>query len=209
VAEQASEQAEQVAGRYHHGSLRSALLDEAVEQVRERGADKVSLRALAGAVGVSPSAAYQHFPDKDALLLAVGEWGFGVLSEQMQAGVDAVPGDDDEAAIAKLRAVGSAYIGFATTEPHLFRLMFGPLCRKPNDGEGDDGGGYAILEHHLGELDRRGLLRAPDDEALHLLIWSVVHGFASLAIEGQVAPEAGTLIFNTLRTLLLKTPPQR
>ena len=54
--------------RYHHGSLESALVDEAVHQIRERGADQVSLRGLAQTIGVSPSAAYQHFPDKAALL---------------------------------------------------------------------------------------------------------------------------------------------
>ena len=57
--------------RYHHGALEQALVDEALRQIRERGADQVSLRGLAQAVGVSPSAAYQHFPDKAALMVAV------------------------------------------------------------------------------------------------------------------------------------------
>lgn len=193
---------------YHHGSLRAALVGAAIVQVRAVGADKVSLRGLAGTLGVSPSAAYAHFPDKDALLIAVGQRGAEELSRWMAESVDAVRGDDDAAAIAKLQATGVAYVGFALAEPHLFRLMFGPLCRKPTapDGSPEPGSPYGLLHDHLAEVERRGLLRAPVDEPLRLMIWSVVHGFAALAIEGQVDVTAGLGLFDTLRRLLLDAP---
>ena len=189
---------------YHHGSLAAALIDEGVAQVRERGAERVSLRALAATVGVSPSAAYQHFGDKDDLLLAVGRRGFDQLAARMQAGIDAVTGSDPAAALARMSATGTAYVGFAAEEPHLFRLMFGPLCRKPEDGE--HGGAYTILQQRLAELEELGLLRVPADEALQLLIWSVVHGFSSLVIEDQVDITAGTMLFATLQALVLEPP---
>src|SRR3954454_20349549 len=110
--------------RYHHGSLESALVGEAVHQVRERGADQVSLRGLAQTIGVSPSAAYQHFPDKAALLLAVCGAGFTELTRRMTEAVEAVTADGDAGAIDRLLAVGRVYLDFAVAEPHLFRHMF-------------------------------------------------------------------------------------
>lgn len=189
--------------RYHHGNLEAALLDEAVAQVRRRGADKVSLRALASTLGVSPSAAYQHFGDKDALLGEVGQRGFAMLSTRMRAGMAQVAGDDDEAAVSRMQAVGTAYVGFALEEPHLFRLMFGPLCRKSKTGDAGDSA-YGILEEQLGQLGARGLLRVPGDEALQLLIWSVVHGFSSLLIEGQIDADAAPALLDTLGRLILR-----
>ena len=196
-------------GTYHHGNLEAALLAEAVSAVRARGAQNVSLRGLASAVGVSPSAAYQHFGDKDELLAAVGQSGFEVLTERMLAGVARIRGADVPAAIARLEAIGQAYVGFALDEPHLFRLMFGPLCRKPGP-DADPGSPtagettFGILQQHLAELDRLGALRGPVDDALLLLVWSTVHGFASLAIEGQVDPSATGPMFSSLRGLLYR-----
>lgn len=186
--------------RYHHGNLDAALLDEAIAQVRRRGAEKVSLRALASTVGVSASAAYGHFGDKDALLAEVGQRGFAMLTERMRAGMADVSGDDDQAAVSRLQAVGMAYVDFAADEPNLFRLMFGPLCRKSETSDAD---AYSILEQQLAQLDARGLLRLPSDEALQLLIWSVVHGFSSLLIEGQIEASAAPALLDTLRRLIL------
>src|SRR4051812_2019306 len=95
--------------RYHHGALEQALVDEAVRQVHERGADHVSLRGLALVVGVSPSAAYQHFPDKAALMGAVCEAVSAQLAARMQTAIDAAGGQDDAGAIGRFLAVGQAY----------------------------------------------------------------------------------------------------
>ncbi len=108
---------------YHHGDLASALLETAVSQVRARGAGQVSLRQLAQEVGVSPSAAYQHFPDKAALMMALSDWVFNELDAQMQAAVDAVTVDGPTGALARLGTLGHTYVRFAATEPNLFRHM--------------------------------------------------------------------------------------
>ncbi len=113
---------------YHHGDLEVALVAEALQLVRERGADAVSLRQVAHAVGVSPSAAYAHFPDKQALMGAVSARGMEILDERMLAGAAAVTGTDDRAAIERFWRTGEAYVRFATEEPHLFRHTFGPYC---------------------------------------------------------------------------------
>src|ERR687886_190777 len=116
--------------RYHHGALEQALVDEAVRQVRERGAEHVSLRGLAQTIGVSPSAAYQHFPDKAALLYAVCGSGFTELTRRMTEAIDAVTAEGDAGAIGRFLAVGRVYLDFAVTETHLFRHMFSASSAK-------------------------------------------------------------------------------
>ena len=184
--------------RYHHGALEQALVDEAVRQVHERGADQVSLRGLAQAVGVSPSAAYQHFPDKAALMVAVCAAVGTELARRMQAAVDAAGGDDDTGAVSRFLAVGQAYVTFALEEPHLFRHMFGPAGAQdgpyePMEAHAEPDGAYGILLARLGELAGRGLLRPGlgDETALDVFAWSLVHGFSSLMVEGHLPVEAG------------------
>jgi AcrR family transcriptional regulator len=199
--------------RYHHGALEQALVDEAVRQIRERGADQVSLRGLAQTVGVSPSAAYQHFPDKAALMVAVCAASGVELAARMQAVVDAVEDEGDAGAITRFLAVGRAYVAFALEEPHLFRHMFGPAGAHegPYDPatehpEPDDP--YGILLARLGELSDRGLLRpgVADEPALDVFAWSLVHGFSSLAVEGHLPVEAGEPLLVLFGRLVLTEP---
>ncbi len=206
--------------RYHHGSLESALVDEAVRQVRERGAGQVSLRGLAQTIGVSPSAAYQHFPDKAALLTAVCVAAGSELAGRMQAAVDAVDESGDAGAIGRFLAVGRAYVEFAVGQPHLFRHLFGPM--GADDGvpqiedvpaviaglhpEGDDP--YAIVLASIEELAERGLLRGgvEGDPTFPVFAWSVVHGFSSLVIEGHLPVEAGEPVLALFGRMALTDP---
>ena len=187
--------------RYHHGALEQALVEEAVRQVRERGAEQVSLRGLAQTIGVSPSAAYQHFPDKAALLAAVCAAIGNELGVLMQGAVDAVEDDGEAGAVGRFLAVGRAYVTFALAQPHLFRHMFGPAGaeagtrvaldeRRELPGHDEP---YAILLARIAELSEHGLLRpgVADDPVLDVFAWALVHGFSSLAIEGHLPAEVG------------------
>src|SRR5919199_1334143 len=202
--------------RYHHGALEQALVEEAVRQIREKGADQVSLRGLAQTVGVSPSAAYQHFPDKAALLMAVCFEGFEELSRRMTTAVEAVTAEDDAGAVDRLLAVGRTYVEFAVAEPHLFRHMFGAAAAQASqfthpedytDARWKDGGAdpYDILLARLAELSKGGLLRpaAGDGPALDVLAWSIVHGFSSLVVEGMLPLEAGGPVLALFGRLVL------
>jgi AcrR family transcriptional regulator len=181
---------------YHHGDLESALLAEAVAQVRERGVEKVSLRGLAQAVGVSPSAAYQHFPDKAALLTAVGTWAFAELWRRMRERMDAVTLEGDAGAVARFGAIGATYVSFAVTEPHLFRHKFGgQMVDAAPKGEhavalaeqGEENA-HSLLLAVIADLAGRGLLRPGigTAEGLDMAVWSLVHGFSWLAVEGHL-----------------------
>jgi AcrR family transcriptional regulator len=205
---------------YHHGALERALTDEAVRQVRERGTEQVSLRGIAQTVGVSPSAAYQHFPDKAALLHAVCMAGSEELADRMTAGVDAVQAEGDAGTVERFLAVGQAYVEFARAEPHLFRHIFGPSGAEVHDAmafpttpaEGEAGPNpepemaraYAILLERIAELAERGLLRPGIEETpLDVLAWSLVHGFSSLVVDGFLPFEAGTGVLRLFGRLVL------
>ena len=194
---------------YHHGDLLEALSTEAFEQVRAKGSDAVSLRAVAQAVGVSASAAYHHFPDKTALMQEVGHRGSLELDRRTLLAADAVRGRGRRAATERLRACGAAYIGFAQDEPHLFRHTFGPDCADsalPGE-KAKDSVSYRTLGRCLDDLDRLGLL-GPPRAGLDLMIWSAVHGFASLLIEGIVPAGATAPLMATMVSVLVR-PPKR
>ncbi len=196
--------------RYHHGDLEQALTVEALDQVRRRGTEAVSLRQVAQAVGVSPSAAYSHFPDKTALMGAVAGLGLAELDQRMLAATEAVQGDDDTAALARFRAAGESYVRFAVDEPHLFRHVFGPACALDHAvGEAGTSGvqpdqvSYQVLCRALDDLEARGMLRPGAREVLDLVAWTMVHGFSSLVLDGFLPPEAGELVIDGLARLAL------
>ena len=195
---------------YHHGDLEHALVTAALALVRERGGDALSLRQVAAAVGVSPSAAYSHFPHKTALLIAVAHAGMDLLDARMVQSVS-LPGDDDAAAIARFRATGEAYAGFGLAEPHLFRHMFGPICAHDDKDLAhieSESLAFRTVGTALDDLEARGLLRPGVRDGLDLAAWTMMHGFTSLALDGFLPVEVGPLLIDVLSRLALADPAQ-
>ena len=188
---------------YHHGALAEAMVEQALNAVREHGADHVSLRAIAQALDVSPSAAYNHFSDKDAVLVAVGRCGLAALDERMARVLAAHPGDSDEAARARFAGLGRAYVAFAVEEPNLFRLVFGPICAEADMGP-ESSGPYVKLVDALDDLDTRGLLVTGARGGLDVIVWGASHGIASLIIEGYLPREAGDALIASMDRLALR-----
>src|SRR5260370_7967976 len=104
---------------YHHGALNSALVEASIALARDGGPDRVILREAARAAGVSHSAAYRHFADREALLAEVSRHARSELAAEMRRRVARAKGPRQ-----RLRAIGTAYIDFALTEPGLFRTAF-------------------------------------------------------------------------------------
>jgi AcrR family transcriptional regulator len=191
---------------YHHGDLAAALVAEALTEVRANGANAVSLRGIAHAVGVSPSAAYHHFPDKATLLQQVGMAGVELLEEHLRVAVESVSGDGGTAAVERFVAAGRGYLGFAVEEENLFRHMFGPLCSTP-EGQRTDTGAFQILINCLDDLEIHGLLRPGIRPDLELLAWTAVHGAAELTLQSQLTPDDLTHLMATVtRTFLSPSP---
>lgn len=187
---------------YHHGALAEAMVDQALAEVRVHGADQVSLRSIASALDVSPSAAYNHFADKDDLLRAVGSCGLAALDERMARVLAAHPTDTAEGAKARFSGLGRAYLSFAIDETHLFQLTFGPICSVKEMPPGDTGP-YAKLNAALDDLDRWQLLKPGIRPDLDLMVWASTHGMATLLVEGAVPPEHINVFLDVMARLVL------
>jgi len=173
-----------VARRYHHGNLRAALIDTAVDQARAGGAEAVVLRDAARRTGVSHNAAYRHFADRDDLLAEVSERGMAELEQRMRDRLADLPDDDHgELASARLRAVGREYVHFALAEPGLFATAF--ACARPKDGAPGQGP-YGVLSTVLDELVTTGVLPAERRPGADVTCWAAVHGFAVLCLQGPL-----------------------
>lgn len=172
---------------YHHGDLRRALVAAATELARSGGSEGVGLREAARRVGVSPSAAYRHFPSRDGLLALVGSEAREALAHRMQAATADIPGASARAARARFRATGRAYIEFALDEPGLFEVAFRPC--PPDLYVPDDPSPYHVLSDALDVLDRSGVLAVPRPGA-EAPAWVAVHGAAVLLGEGLLPRDA-------------------
>lgn len=187
------------ADTYHHGNLRQALLDHAVELAREGGPDAVVLRDVQRLAGVSNSAAYRHYSDRKALLDAVTQYAEHRLSDTMIASLTAVPDDGPpaERALSRFRATGQAYIDFALAEPGLFRTAFAPLAdhEAVDSDAATEGIGAAPVDRHpfqilmrsIDALVAAGIVSKERREGLDEAAWAAVHGVATLFLDGPLA----------------------
>ncbi|AUX39008.1 TetR family transcriptional regulator [Sorangium cellulosum] len=190
---------------YHHGDLRNALIEAATALVRERGAERFSLRDAARSVGVSANATYRHFDSKSALLSAVAAAGFVKLSHRMTKKLAASRGSDAGAAVERFKAAGRAYAEFAVENPDLFRVMFGTsgICRllsnplavpSPTLPE--------ILGGALDDLVRAGIVPEARRSGAEIKVWTVLHGFVCLLLDGADVVSTPAQVAATLEELL-------
>jgi AcrR family transcriptional regulator len=164
--------------RYHHGDLRRALLAAALALAERGGPAAVSLREVARRAGVSTAAPYHHFPERGAVLAALAEEGYARLLDALQAAREAsrrrVPS-------ARVTALAEAYLRFAAEQPTYYAIMFLPEIADPKQHPGPHRDGQrclALIVALLRDVDPR----RSDAEALEIaiLLWSAVHGFATL-----------------------------
>ena len=170
------------ARRYHHGQLRTALVTAALNLLADDGVDAVSLRAVARRCGVSAMAPYRHYPDKEALLAAVAVQGFDGLRDVLRAADDAATTGQ------ALVAQAVAYVRYALDNPALFRLMFGPkrLGVHPELAEAGTAA-YGVLAARVAAVTPADA----DRDARALGCWSLVHGLASLFLDGRISDKTG------------------
>lgn len=168
---------------YHHGDLKAALIEAGLVELEEKGLAALSLRSIAARVGVSHTAPKNHFDGLRGLLTAIAAEGFLRHAAEMRRGVEEAP-----PGTARLRAACNGYIRFALANPELFRLMFsGTLC-KADDPELREAAGksYDVLRNIAQGLDWDRADEPGAPTRTEWMIWSLVHGYAMLLIEGQV-----------------------
>jgi AcrR family transcriptional regulator len=181
---------------YHRSNLPNALRVAARAILDEAGPHVVGLRETARRVGVSATAAYRHFKNKQDLLASVAAEGFRELAAAMETGAT----ESDP-----LRAVGLAYVEFALQKRGLFRLMFGPILLQRARYPELDEAARAVFG-----LLQRVTVSSNDgprqDNSAGMAAWGLVHGLSSLFIDGLV-PE--TYARGMANQILVQRPDKR
>ncbi|WP_430459967.1 TetR/AcrR family transcriptional regulator [Thalassolituus sp. LLYu03] len=187
---------------YHHGNLREALLDAAVVSIREQGADKLSLRALARSVGVSQTAPYRHFADKNELLVELARQAFDEIAEATTACIT-----PDADCHTNMQAAGEAYLRYAISHPEKYRLLFGTTIDRREQYPQLMASGHRAFEVLVKLIDegvQRGEFIQEPVILLSNICWSGIHGFASLWIDGifarrQLPTDLETMLTSQIR----------
>ncbi|MGF1624529.1 MAG: TetR/AcrR family transcriptional regulator [Alphaproteobacteria bacterium] len=170
-------------GRYHHGNLRQALIEAGLAIIAESGLAALTLRACAARAGVSHAAPAHHFGSLQGLLselagIAFRRFHLTIANEQARC--DGTPEE-------RLRAAARGYLRFATANPDLFRLMFS--AKRLDWSNPELSAASRAAYDQLGETVRP--FQRDDSEAestrLRILVWSTVHGYAHLLLEGYFA----------------------
>lgn len=171
---------------YHHGDLRKTLLDAATMIIREGGVETLSIRKLADQVGVSRTAPYHHFKDKNELLCAIAEQGF-LLQDQA---VKKIPVQYPSLAPAALfEQYVLAYIRFANEQPETYDLMFGREIWKtgtPTDSlKVISKSSFRIWVEWIEELKEKNLFNQ-EEPTLRIAqaSWAALHGLCRLFNDG-------------------------
>ncbi len=173
--------------RYHHGDLRAALIEAGLRELANGDAGDLSLRAIARAVGVSATAVYRHFADKEALLNALCREGDARLAEASRVAQARAGGGR-----AGFEATGHAYVRFALDNPALFRLTMTRMAAVSGSGNLDRPGhldrpseGMALLLANVAAQASPDA-SAAEQRTMALYSWALVHGLAVLMLDGLV-----------------------
>jgi AcrR family transcriptional regulator len=170
--------------KYHHGELRSALVSLAVKEIARAGVEKLSLRSLARQAGVSPTAPFRHFPDKQTLLAGIAIEGFEELARRLTETSESNAGIEE-----RFIELGATYVGFAQDFPVHYQLMFGAVLgdfSASKELQEASAASYAVLDATLTEIKSNQQLDH-DVATLGGLVWSTVHGMASLVFNVPTA----------------------
>ena len=177
---------------YHHGDLKQALLQETVRILREEGDEGLSLRRLASNLGVSRTAPYNHFENKESLLRAVAEDGFMRFEQTMQSVRKKHRGQGGKEIT---RALVKAYVKFARNNREYYDLMYGGRSWRSNEqSDSLKGVARSILRNDIERLKRgqqRGDIAEQVDAVRYAqMYWGTLHGISRLLLDGVYTDSA-------------------
>lgn len=191
--------------KYHHGDLKNALIQAGVKILTKEGIGGLSLRKVAQRAGVSHSAPYSHFPDKQSLIAAISTEGFKQLYAELDAAVSSHPSDPKR----QLQEGAWAYVQFAMNHADTFKIMFSGILEKEKEYP-------AFVEISQKTFERVvdvvracqtvGILRSTPPEIMAVSVWGQMHGIISLILEGQISHRV--LDRFTIRDIVLFTLDQ-
>lgn len=192
---------------YHHGNLRTALIEAGLKLIGEKGVRALTLREIGTQVGVSRSAAYRHFADKEDLLAAISEAGFSQFADTLEL----ARGNAQQDFASRLTAMALAYVRFAMKHPAHYEVMFGSLgtsieCPEASKPRGSESAvrAFGLLEQTIREGQESGHVRPGNSVALARLVWAQVHGISTLRLEPDLTADgAGTRFVQFCAEVLL------
>jgi AcrR family transcriptional regulator len=172
---------------YHHGNLKEALIETALQTIDEEGLDAITLRDITQKLGTSRSAVYRHFASKEALIIGVIQRGYAQLDELFTP----IFQDRTQSVEERFEKMGRAYLDFAIEHPNLYRLLFGENYRQEREevcdykDESQATGLYALIGLLL-EAQEEGIIARADPMVQAATVWASIHGLASLLIDGHL-----------------------
>ena len=173
-----------IKNEYHHGNLKEEFLKIAFDFIAKEDVEKLTLKIFSDATGTSRSAIYKHFKSKDALMEVVIEKGFEKFDDAMSP----ILMNKEIPLIDRFYLGGQKYIEFAKTNPNLFRLLFGKkyshIREKTIDLKDEDCSGFGALKLAIEEGQKSGILKKGSSYKQAIVVWSALHGFSSLMIDG-------------------------
>jgi AcrR family transcriptional regulator len=172
--------------KYHHGDLKNALIDAGLTILASEGLEGLSLRKVALRAGVSHAAPYAHFSDKQSLVAAISTEGFRVLYQLIAKVVIDHPSDPGR----QLLEVAWVYVDFSNRERSLFKLMFSGILQHQKDYPefvDESRRNYAQVVAIVQRCQEAGILKQGPSDLVAQGIWSAVHGFCCLLMEGQIS----------------------
>lgn len=190
--------------------FRQRLLEAARTRFAGEGAEGLSLRRLAGDLGVSPTTPYRYFQDKDEILAALRAQAFDRFAASLERAYDRSGAAD---ALQRAQAVARAYIDFALGDPGAYRLMFdtaqGDEERYPDLARAGERA-KRTMTRHVHAMIEEGILDGDADLIGHVF-WSAMHGLLMLRLAGKIDQRAFERILRASMEMLsrgggMKTP---
>lgn len=172
--------------KYHHGDLKNALIKAGIKILSKEGVSGLTLRKVAKQAGVSHSAPYAHFADKQSLIAAISTEGFKQLYAQLDAAILSKKNDPKQ----QLKAGAWTYVQFAIDNTDAFKIMFSGVLEKERDYPS-----FVEISHKtfdrvveiVKSCQEAGVLHPAPPEVMAVAVWGQLHGIVSLVLEGQVS----------------------
>jgi len=164
---------------YHHGNLKSALVDAVLSLISEKGPNGFSFAEAARRAGVSPAAPYRHFKDRDELIIETARRGYELFAGRLEAAWDG----GRPSPLSAFERVGRAYLGFARAEPAYFAAMFEAGISPDNDPELRAAANRAFDALHQSceaLAERLPEAKRPPVLMMSYHLWAITHGVTAL-----------------------------
>lgn len=172
--------------KYHHGDLKNALIEAGVEILAKEGVSGLTLRKVALHAGVSHSAPYAHFPDKQSLIAAISTEGFNQLYAELEAAISPYSKNPKK----QLLQGAKAYVRFAEENTDTFKIMFSGVLEKEKDYPSFveiSSKTFKLVVGVVQACQNAGILPTAPADLMAVSVWGQIHGIVSLALEGQVS----------------------